>query len=242
MTDIQKQIEKIERRIAKGETVEVDVKGGKKNGSDVSSAALEIDEKEGARKAAPEKPALGMTAGKKKKPAAETLELDFGKVEISKTEINKIIKEASEKNRTAKKKPALGLAPKDEFPRVVLERDGDVWVLFQACSYKTNGGATLTAPAGYRTDLASIPRIFWTLLASFELSLAAPVFHDLIYRTAGELPDGQVNPKTKKFQRKEADEIFLEIMEKAKIARWRRYAAYYAVRAFAAFAWKKHNL
>lgn len=47
------------------------------------------------------------------------------------------------------------------------------------------GGTRLAVPVGWRFDLASVPRMFWTLIAPFELSLAAALVHDFLYRTAG---------------------------------------------------------
>jgi len=114
-------------------------------------------------------------------------------------------------------------------------------VLFEKCSYQT-AGHTISARAGYETDLASIPRLFWSILAPEELSLAAPLFHDLIYRCGGSLPEDGLNPfDGKLFERKEVDDLFLELMKKAKIPRWKRTAAYWAVRGFAGFAWKGQN-
>lgn len=115
------------------------------------------------------------------------------------------------------------------------------WVLAEDCVYTTNDAITLTAKRGFITDLASIPRIFWPLVASFELSLTAPLFHDLIYRAMGKiaLPHGTVEPENKVFTRSEADEIFLELMTRAKLSFWRRNVAYLAVDFFGKSAWRK---
>ncbi len=77
---------------------------------------------------------------------------------------------------------------------------------------------------GFRSDLASIPRLFWAIIASFELSLLAPIMHDLIYRSGGRviLPHGEVTPTGRIFERKEADDLFLELMTRAKVAYWKR--------------------
>ena len=122
----------------------------------------------------------------------------------------------------------------------VIYRDG-VWTLAEDFVYLTNDNFTITVKNNYNTDLASIPRIFWGLISSFELSLAAPIVHDLIYRSAGDVkpPDGEVAPPGKIFTRQEADDIFLELMTRAKIAYWKRNVAYLAVRHFAEFAWRK---
>lgn len=61
-------------------------------------------------------------------------------------------------------------------------------------------------------------------IASFELSLVAPVVHDLIYRSGGRvaLPDGEISTPDTIFSRKEADDQFLEFMTRANVAYWKR--------------------
>ena len=130
------------------------------------------------------------------------------------------------------------------LPDPAVRYKDNLWILAEDCLYTTNDGFAITVKSGYKTDLASIPRIFWALISSFELSLAAPIFHDLIYRSAGEvaLPDGEVAPVGKIFTRAEADNIFLELMTRAKISYWKRNVAYLAVHYFAEFAWRKLHL
>lgn len=131
--------------------------------------------------------------------------------------------------------------PPPGLPNPAIKYIGGDWILGEDCVYNTNDGFTITAKTGFKTDLASIPRIFWALIASFELSITAPVFHDLIYRSAGEVvpPDGEVIPSGKIFTRLEADDIFLELMTRAKISYWKRNVAYLAVRHFAESSWRK---
>ncbi len=62
-----------------------------------------------------------------------------------------------------------------------------VWRLLADYSYAYDG-VTLTAKAGYAYDLASVPRPLWWLIAPNELSLVAPLFHDLLYDFRGVLP------------------------------------------------------
>lgn len=100
------------------------------------------------------------------------------------------------------------------------------------------GGTRLTVPAGWRFDLASVPRIFWTLIAPFELSLAAPLVHDFLYRTAGVPQPGTVEPH-RTFTRAEADRIFCAIMARQGVAGWRLAAAYVAVRVAGVLAWRR---
>lgn len=237
---LKKQIREINKRIAAGETVEVTLEGDKQ------SARLAVDAG-GARRLkrkprSPENQLAGSenkTLGIDAPAAGEAFRLDLVAAgEISDAQITEKIEQ------TVALSQAAGVAgDTGDLPRVILTRDEAkrVWVLFEKCSYRT-ADHTLTAPANYETDLASIPRVFWTIIAPEELSLAAPLFHDLIYRCGGSLPEDGLNPfDGKLFERKEADDLFLELMKKAKIPRWKRTAAYLAVRGFAGFAWKTQN-
>ena len=224
--ELQEQIEEINTQIDEGKTVGVTVE------QEGEAAQLEVF-KEGDHSTA-RAPALhsippqaAAEAGIEMPAAAVNLDVSAGD-DISDAEIMEKIGRAS------------GAGGDSEVPRVTLTRDENnkVWVLVGNCSYST-AGHSITAPDGYKTDLASVPRVFWALLAPEELSLAAPLFHDLIYRCGGNLPDGNIDPfDGKRFKRRETDDLFREIMKKAGIPRWKRTAAYLAVRSFGSFAWK----
>lgn len=125
-------------------------------------------------------------------------------------------------------------------PRPAVTFDGETWLLVGDCVYTTDDGFTLTARSGFETDLASIPRILWLAIAPHELSLAAPIFHDLLYRAGGEVgpPTGEVAPAGRVFTRREADDLFLELMTRAAVPKWKRKAAYHIVDYFAGYAWR----
>lgn len=103
------------------------------------------------------------------------------------------------------------------------------------------GGSELRIPAGFRFDLASVPRLLWVLVAPFELSLAAPLVHDFLYRWAGVPPRGAVEP-WRSFSRSEADGTFRSIMARQGVAGWRLAAAYLAVRGAGFLAWRRGRL
>lgn len=96
---------------------------------------------------------------------------------------------------------------------------------------------TITALKGYKYDRASIPRIFWVIIDKDSLSGVPPLFHDLLYQNGGVLSKNQVNPY-RTFLREEADNLFLELMQKSGVKWWRCHLAYQAVRRFSGFAWK----
>lgn len=100
------------------------------------------------------------------------------------------------------------------------------------------GGSRLEVPDGFRFDLASVPRVFWVLVAPFELSLAAPLVHDFLYRWAGVLPRGSVVP-WRSFSRAEADRAFCRLMARQGVAGWRLATAYLAVRLAGFLAWRR---
>ncbi|ECG5862942.1 DUF1353 domain-containing protein [Salmonella enterica] len=77
----------------------------------------------------------------------------------------------------------------------------------------------IEVPAGFITDLASVPRIFWTLLPPDGKYAKAAIIHDYLYDNA---------LRTKK----EADLIFLDGMTVLGVPRWKRMIMYYAVRLF----------
>ncbi|MBC6572515.1 DUF1353 domain-containing protein [Escherichia coli] len=77
----------------------------------------------------------------------------------------------------------------------------------------------IEVPAGFITDLASVPRIFWVLLPPDGRYAKAAIIHDYLYDNA---------LRTKK----EADRIFLEGMKVLGVPKWKRLVMYCAVRLF----------
>ena len=97
---------------------------------------------------------------------------------------------------------------------------------------------TLIVPKGYITDMASVPRAAWAFIAPFDVARAA-ICHDIMYEKLNA-----VRKKVKKAEfetmRAIADTVFLHGMEAAepKVASWKKWSAYYAVRMFGRFAIK----
>lgn len=104
-----------------------------------------------------------------------------------------------------------------------------VWVLMFPYVIVLRGGITVSIPQNFEFDLASIPRIIWPIIGSFELSLVAPLVHDYFYQFQGE-PVHHVSAV--KVDRKLADTVFLELMLQEGITPWKAKAAYHAVRMF----------
>ncbi len=164
------------------------------------------------------------------------LDLDVSKLEdISDEEIVEIVNAAGLVSQTG---AAGDDVPTAKITYVVSKRE---WMVVEDCSYRF-GKWALTAKKDSFTDLASVPRFLWPMVSSFELSIEAPLFHDLLYRCGGDLPPGQLEPledPKHTFLRKDADNLFYELMEKRQIAKWKRDVAYRAVRMFGGHRWNK---
>lgn len=130
----------------------------------------------------------------------------------------------------------------DPLPPVYVTYDTrrKVWVLMFEYVVTVDVNEDLSVefkiPQNFEFDLASIPRIIWPLIGSFELSLVAPLIHDYLYQFRGE-PEhhrfAALSPYKPALTRAEADKIFLDLMLAEKVAPWKAKAAYRAVRLFA---------
>ena len=77
----------------------------------------------------------------------------------------------------------------------------------------------ISVPVGTITDLASIPRLFWSIFPPHGQWAKAAIIHDYLYETGLE-------------SRYRSDKIFLEGMEVLKVPRITRYFMYTSVRIF----------
>lgn len=132
------------------------------------------------------------------------------------------------------------------------------WILERALSYtnadldvdslkeigvQVNKDGKITCKKGFVTDLASVPRICWMLIAPWDIARAA-IIHDLLYKrirqyraAAGDLSENlnaQEVVDTYKAAKKEADKVFLAAMKDAdpSVPTWKIYSAYYSVVLF----------
>ncbi len=94
------------------------------------------------------------------------------------------------------------------------------WRLASPLTYSSDvSGLTITVPVGFITDFASVPRAPIAFWLTGDTAHEPAVIHDYLYAT-GLLP------------RALADSVLLEAMAVEGVPSWRRYAMYYAVRAF----------
>lgn len=89
--------------------------------------------------------------------------------------------------------------------------------------------ATLVIPAGFKTDLASIPQLLWNILPPIGAYDGAAVVHDFLY--AG----GAVK------KRRTADQILREAMEVLHVIEWKRTAIYTGVRLGGWVKWHEYR-
>jgi len=93
-----------------------------------------------------------------------------------------------------------------------------LWLLLSVFGYVTKAGLSIQVPAGYITDFASIPRMFWRIEPPTGRVRRAAVIHDWLYALM-------------LVSRDQADRIFLEAMEVCGVPYLKRHAMYLAVRA-----------
>jgi hypothetical protein len=94
---------------------------------------------------------------------------------------------------------------------------------FAACLH----GYYIIVPAGFKTDLASVPRFFWRIVPPHQYPEAS-ILHDYMY-------------SAEYFKREKCDKFFREILIHRNASRLRAYAMWLAVRLFGWAVWRKHD-
>lgn len=123
------------------------------------------------------------------------------------------------------------------FPDPIDLRDGGivngsrVFILTHYFRYISSVG-TITVPTGFRTDGASVPRVFWNIFDPYSGDyFHAAIVHDYLYSRQSTLHFD--------CDRQEADKIFKEAMFNRGVPWPTREAIYRAVRMFGWKAYKK---
>jgi hypothetical protein len=119
------------------------------------------------------------------------------------------------------------------------------WVLSRALSYQNDEtdvqalesvgvkcpANKITCKKGFKTDLASTPKIIWNIIAPWDIARAA-IIHDLLYKRIRQWRhEGGTDKKTIKNAKQAADNVFLMAMKDAEpsVPQWKIYAAHRAV-------------
>ena len=107
----------------------------------------------------------------------------------------------------------------------------------------SEGMSKVHAPAGYDTDLASIPRVGWMVVAPWDVARAA-IIHDVLYGALREAFDSDWDVKIINEMRKAADNVFREGMQAAepKIPNWKSSPCFWSVRPFGHWAIRKKGV
>ena len=101
---------------------------------------------------------------------------------------------------------------------VVDHEDGGEWVLTTALLYQSDiARQTFMVPPGFRTDLASVPRMPIIYFLTGNSSTEASVIHDFLYCT-------------KTVSRELADAVFREASAVTGVPAWRRWVMWAGVR------------
>ena len=114
------------------------------------------------------------------------------------------------------------------------DEHGLPFILHQPLVYWTKVGAPagkinkITVPAGFKTDMASIPRFFWRVLPPIGRYDKAAVVHDYLYHFNG-------------VTRKQADDILLEAMHVLKVVNWQCNVIYGGVRVGGGKPWNEYR-
>jgi hypothetical protein len=126
-----------------------------------------------------------------------------------------------------------------------IKKSRSLWGLQRDLSYRTGDGEErITVPAGFVTDLASIPRWCWTILPPDGPWVKAAIVHDFLYATAGtgewkKRTDGRT--RAEPYTRREADDIFREGLENRGVDSFRRSILWAAVRIGGAGGWGRDD-
>ena len=123
---------------------------------------------------------------------------------------------------------------------VVTELTGDEIKHLKNIGVDITPNGKITCKIGMKTDLASVPRIVWNLVAPWDIARAA-VIHDYLYaklrnyyEEAIRKPETPKNKSVWRKTRKISDKILLLGMKAAEpaVPAWKKYGAYESVRIF----------
>lgn len=152
----------------------------------------------------------------------------FGRSSEKAAFMKKAIEEIELTNRSIRQEQELR---PEELPVVMPFGDWDYYYLLDPLKWMPNQGQpfhAVTVPAGFVTDLASIPRAFWSVLPKTGRYAYAAIVHDYLY---------WVQDVT----RSEADEILKTVMMDSDVHALTIQTIYHAVRLFGQSAWHENR-
>lgn len=123
-------------------------------------------------------------------------------------------------------------------PGIIVTKESDgtnLWRLNETLEFYIDvpGGNTVIVPKGFRTDFASVPRIFWGIFPpATGRYIRAAVVHDYL-TTGGVIVDKRIkydDGKTVNF--KTANKIFLNAMKASGVNSVQRYILFFSVETY----------
>jgi hypothetical protein len=118
-----------------------------------------------------------------------------------------------------------------------------LWALQRPLVYDTGDRRheRITVPAGFVTDLASIPRPVWSFYPPDGPWVKGAIVHDFLYYTQG---DGEWNgqhgvPEGRRYSRAEADGVLWEAMTDRGVGLWGKIVIWSAVRLGGWIGWAR---
>jgi len=93
----------------------------------------------------------------------------------------------------------------------------------------------LSIPSGFKTDLASIPRILWAIYPPFGKYTNASIIHDFLYsylKKQIEIKSNCVSNSLNDIDKKFADLVFFKKMKIENVNKFTRYLFYLIVKFF----------
>jgi hypothetical protein len=94
---------------------------------------------------------------------------------------------------------------------------------------------------GFHYDGASVPRWVRWLIDAMDLSVTAPLLHDVIYRFCGVLRHALVSiTPFRTYTREQGDALFRRVMDQEGVSEWKEWAGHKGVRIGGWNAWRKN--
>jgi hypothetical protein len=108
----------------------------------------------------------------------------------------------------------------------------NIWEVYEPFEYHVGSFPSeevIEVPVGFKTNFASVPRVFWPLISPIDDHGKAAVVHDFCY---------YIGYDTKK----RCDDIFREALVVLKTAKLKVFFMYWSVRLFGWYAWWKNRI
>jgi len=124
----------------------------------------------------------------------------------------------------------MGRFTRDLHIRNADKKDDGKWIVCSPFGFISDDIGDVYVPAGFKTDLASVPRIPIIFELFGDTSCEAAVIHDFLYSNEFE---------RQWVTRYKADCVLLEASKATDVPKWRRYPIFWAVRLFGWLYWHK---